>query len=512
MGFLDDFTSLKFASPAGLVLAPTLAFLLIAGYYISAGLYNITFHPLAKYPGPKSYAFTRLTWSIDVLSGKSCFRLAALHNKYGDTVRIGPNELSYTNSRVWKDVFGSQPGGKPQMQKDPLHYQKHDKTPSLHVSSDADHTRMRRLIAHAFSDKALRDQEYIMQDYSSLLISRLREVSAGGTTVNIRQWYHWALFDLFGDLCYCEPFGCLRDGKSHPWVDIIGQSIQAFMYIGLARRIPGLQKLMMKMMPKKKIEQAAWHTKFSSDLADKRMAMQTDRPDFMSFLLKYNDEKGLSIPEIRSNSNVLIPGGSETTGTFLAGATWHLLKNPDKMKKLVNEVRGAFATQEEITVVKLNQLKYLTAVIEEGLRVYPPVPSNMPRMIPPEGATVCGKWVPGGTSVAVAPWPMFTSAANFSDPTSFIPERWLGDPLYTHDDRAAFQPFSSGPRNCIGKNLAYAEMRMVMAKMVWNFDLVLQPESENWFPHEMVVVWNIPPLHIKLIPVVREPTNRVTES
>jgi len=261
---------------------------------------------------------------------------------------------------------------------------------------------------------------------------------------------------------------------------------------------------MFKMMPKEKIEQAAWHTKFSSDLADKRMAMQTDRPDFMSFLLKYNDEKGLSIPEIRSNSNVLIPGGSETTGTFLAGATYFLLKNPEKMKKLVNEVRGAFDSEEEITVVKLNGLKYLTAVIEEGLRIYPPVPSNMPRSIPPEGASICGKWVPGGTSVCVAPWPMFTSAANFSDPLSFIPERWLGDPLYAHDDRFAFQPFSSGPRNCIGKNLAYAEMRLVMAKMVWNFDLVLQPESENWFPHEMVIVWNIPPLHVKLIPVVRE--------
>jgi hypothetical protein len=47
-------------------------------------------------------------------------------------------------------------------------------------------------------------------------------------------------------------------------------------------------------------------------------------------------------------------------------------------------------------------------------------------------------------------------------------------------------------------------MRLVLAKMVWNFDLQLQPESENWFPHEMVVVWNIPPLHVKLYPVIRE--------
>jgi len=280
-------------------------------------------------------------------------------------------------------------------------------------------------------------------------MSRLHEVSKPGNAINIKQWYHWALFDLFGDLCYGESFGCLRDGKSHPWIDIIGESIQAFYYLGLSRRIPGLQKLMFKMMPKKKMEQAAWHTKFSNDLADKRMAMVTDRPDFMSFLLKYNDEKGLSVPEIRSNSNVLIPGGSETTGTFLTGTTWHLLKNPMVYKTLVEEIRGSFQSAEEITVTKLVTLKYLTAVIEEGLRIYPPVPSNMPRVIPDEGAMVCEKWLPGGTSVCVAPYPMFQM--NFAQAESFIPERWLGDPRYASDDRAAFQPFSSGPRNCIGK-------------------------------------------------------------
>jgi cytochrome P450 len=416
MSFLDDLLSFKLASLAGLVLIPSLVVCVVCtrlvlfisrgaklmileqtlGYLIFLGIYNIFFHPLSKYPGPKLYAATRLTWSLDVISGKSAFILTTLHEKYGEVVRFAPNELSYTNSKIWKDVYGSQKAGRGQMQKDPLHYQKHDKTPSLHVSNDADHTRMRRLISHAFSDKALRDQEPIMQSYSDLLMSRLHDVAKSGTATNIKQWFHWTLFDLFGDLCYGESFGCLREGKSHPWIDIIGESIQAFAYIGLARRIPGLQKLLFAMMPKKKIEQAAWHTKFSSDLADKRMAMVTDRPDFMSFILKYNDEKGLSIPEIRSNSNVLIPGGSETTGTFLTGTTWHLLKNPMIYKTLVEEIRESFNTSDDITITNLISLKYLTAVIEEGLRIYPPVPSNMPRSIPEEGAVVAGKWVPGG--------------------------------------------------------------------------------------------------------------------
>lgn len=284
------------------------------------------------------------------------------------------------------------------MQKDPLHYQKHDRTPSLHVSSDADHTRMRRLIAHAFSEKALREQEPIMQQYSSLLISRLHEVTKGGGAINIKQWYHWMLFDLFGDLCFNHSFRCVENGKSHPWIDIIGQSINAFYYIGLARRIPGLYSLMMKfIIPKKRVEQAEWHSKFSTDMADRRMAMVTDRPDFMSFVLKHNaTDKALTVPEIRSNCNVLIPGGSETTSTFLTGTTWHLCKNPSVYKSLVDDIRSTFESMEDITLARCASMKYLNAVIDEGLRIYPPVPSNMPRVIPDEGASVAGQWVPGG--------------------------------------------------------------------------------------------------------------------
>jgi hypothetical protein len=62
----------------------------------------------------------------------------------------------------------------------------------------------------------------------------------------------------------------------------------------------------------------------------------------------------------------------------------------------VEEIRSNFSTSEDITITKLLQLKYLNGVIEEGLRIYPPVPSNMPRVIPEEGAMICGKWLPGG--------------------------------------------------------------------------------------------------------------------
>jgi cytochrome P450 len=75
-----------------------------------------------------------------------------------------------------------------------------------------------------------------------------------------------------------------------------------------------------------------------------------------------------------------------------------LLKNPQKMERLQKEVRGAFESPEEMTMTALGQMPYLGACIEEGLRLYPPVPGALPRVTPREGAMVRGQWLPGGVS------------------------------------------------------------------------------------------------------------------
>ena len=90
--------------------------------------------------------------------------------------------------------------------------------------------------------------------------------------------------------------------------------------------------------------------------------------------------------------------------------TYHLLKNPAKMARLTKEIRTAFSSLEDINLVNIAQLEYLNAVIEEGLRIYPPVSVGLPRSVPEGGATVGGMWLPGGVSYpnlasfCVLPW------------------------------------------------------------------------------------------------------------
>ena len=107
-------------------------------------------------------------------------------------------------------------------------------------------------------------------------------------------------------------------------------------------------------------------------------------------------------------------------------------------------------------------------------------------------------------TISVSQYPAYRSTRNFKNPDHFDPERWLGAEEYKDDNRAVFQPFSFGPRNCLGKNLAYAEMRLILAKMVSAFDWELAPECRDWDERcDVHVLWTKPELKVRFLPVKR---------
>jgi hypothetical protein len=97
-----------------------------------------------------------------------------------------------------------------------------------------------------------------------------------------------------------------------------------------------------------------------------------------------------------SISSTFMTAGTETTATLLGGLTFMLLTHPQKMQRLVSELRGAFPTRQSMTLEKLAALEYLNACVDETLRVYPPVPTGQTRIVPESGAQICGHYVAGG--------------------------------------------------------------------------------------------------------------------
>ncbi len=106
----------------------------------------------------------------------------------------------------------------------------------------------------------------------------------------------------------------------------------------------------------------------------------------------------MSREEIGAASEILLIAGSETTATLLCGATFCLLKNPDSLQKLTEEVRNAFSSAADMTLRSLTKLPYLQACLDEALRLYPPVPGTLPRRVMPQGDVVNGQFIPGGVS------------------------------------------------------------------------------------------------------------------
>lgn len=128
-----------------------------------------------------------------------------------------------------------------------------------------------------------------------------------------------------------------------------------------------------------------------------RQARAETRPDIWELALSHNkDGTAVSQEEMYNNAIVFMMGGVETTSTLLASLTYLLLAHPDKMKRVVDEIRGTFDTEADIKIDNLQQLEYLNACIEEGLRLFPPMPTGPPRVTPTGCFTIVdGHVIPG---------------------------------------------------------------------------------------------------------------------
>lgn len=327
--------------------------------------------------------------------------MKALHEEYGDVVRIAPDELSFTDGEAWKTIYGTR-AGHGQKAKDYRFYAPPPGNAStIIVSNDADHSRFRRLLSHAFSDSSLRGQEPIITKYVDLLMRRLREnVTTGAQAIDMVAWYNFTTFDIIGDLAFGEPFDCLKNSEYHEWVSILFNAVKYNTYANVSRRLPGFSYLLPYLIPKHVIARRNRHLALTKEKVEARMTKSNQRPDFFGNILRHQDtERGFSVPELIANGSTLIIAGSETTATVLSGVTYLLLRNPRVMEKLQDEIRSRFTSEAEISFDSCNKLEYCLAVLTETLRLYPPVSAGLPRIVDTQGDTIAGNWVPGGVSI-----------------------------------------------------------------------------------------------------------------
>jgi cytochrome P450 len=224
----------------------------------------------------------------------------------------------------------------------------------------------------------------------------MREDAKENRIINMVHTFNLVTFDIISDLSFGESFGGLKTRTVHPWITAFFEfmMIRTIFIQFRDLKIPILSKLAGTVLLPFMVKRVG-AMNYTKTKIENRLQQGNERPDFMSYVLRHNDEKGMSREEIQATFNLFMIAGSETTATLLSGCVFLLQKNPHVREKLEAEIRDKFLDENEITMLSVSHLKYLDAVIEESLRCYPPVPIALNRMTPPEGATICGHWVPG---------------------------------------------------------------------------------------------------------------------
>ncbi|CAG8909915.1 unnamed protein product [Penicillium egyptiacum] len=478
-------------------IATSLILILVSRVY-----YQLFVNALGKYPGPKFAAASRIPQLYHTFKGDMLEWVSGLHATHGNVVRVAPDELSYATGEAWKGIYGHASAGKPVTEKDTRFYgPSFNGAPEILRSNGPDHSRFRRNFSHAFSDRALREQQSLICGYADSLVDNLHRTIKEDpkSKINMVRMFNLTTFDIMGDLTFGDSLNLLAGTGNTSWVSAVYVSVKTNSLRRLARYVPWTAAIAQRFIPKELKQQTVAHYQASQERVDKRIDGNhtLQKPDIWGIVMSQKEDLRLSRREMYANSQVFMVAGTETTATALSGLLYHLLMTPEKMKIIIEEVRGTFEKDSDMDMRALERMTYLNACIEEGLRIYPPVPVGLPRVTPDEGLLVCGEHIPGKTAVSVHHWATYRSAQNFRLPDQFIPERWIDDEFAT-DNKAAFQPFSFGPRNCLGKNLAYHEMRLILAKVLYNFELSLLPESIGWEKQKTFFLWEKKDLMVQL--------------
>ena len=345
------------------------------------GVYNVFFHPLRHVPGPKWKAFSDLSYVTTLLRGNMVNDVSRMHKKYGPVVRVAPNEVSFANTDSWKAIYGFKAGHKDGYEKDMHFYpQPINGSRGIVIAYGPDHGRQRRVFSHAFSDNALRDQQPLIKKYVDCLIMRLHEQVKleNKGIIDAVAWYNFITFDIIAELTFGESFHCLDNSDYHPLVQLIYATLKAVTFMNAQKRFDWLKYLIKYYVSPLALQKRQDLVQFVATSVDRRLSTEMARQDFLAPVSGGGKSSGsLSLAEVQSTAVVLMIAGSETTATTLSAATYLALSHRNVWERLVEEVRDAFESDADITIDMItDKLPYMLAVLNEALRLYPPVPTG----------------------------------------------------------------------------------------------------------------------------------------
>ncbi|KAJ7891685.1 cytochrome P450 [Mycena olivaceomarginata] len=468
-------------------------------------IYFVDPYGIRQYPGPFLAKLTSAWLGWVAQQGHRSEVVHKLHRKYGPFVRISPSEVSIADSDALGVVYAHANGALKS---------------SLY---DEFHARKRKMVSHAFSHKSVVEFEPhirlhisgLLRQWDRLYDGAVEGLSGsegeGGWTgcdgrlwLNCFPWMNYLAFDTIGDLALGAPFGMLASAHD---ATPIPATPAAFTDITFAS--PDITHISAIAVLNGRGEYAAamgvlpaWLRPFAARLAwyrararstreltgmaivavSKRLAAPTDRVDILSQLQAGSDERAepLGRKELTVEAQSFILAGSDTTANSITAIIYLLAANPAIQARLQRELDEHLCIDDDpvATHEQVKHLSYLDACINEGLRILSTSGLGLPRVVPQGGLAVCGRFFPAGSVVGVPSYTIHRDPEIWGiDPDVYRPERWF-DPEKSAAMHKTFNPFSVGPRACIGRNLARLELMLFAATLFRRYHFVLaEPEK-----------------------------------
>ncbi|KAJ7143140.1 cytochrome P450 [Mycena crocata] len=465
-------------------------------YYTGLLLSIITYricpaHSLSRYPGPLACKISKIWLAYIAYHGKLHLYVKHLHDKYGPVVRIGPNELSIVDSSAIQSILGAKgmPKG-PMWDGRQIPGPKNSGPKTVHrvliATRDLErHAESRKVWSTAFTPAAVKGYEIMLVRRVTQLVEALR--AQKGPSVDISLWCSFFSFDFMGDMAFGGGFELMRDEETRGFWYILERGLW---FPSLTQHIPWSDRLAPYLPMVGKDRRAL--ARLATEQSKRRLQEGSVHNDLFYYLMenKRTESEPTPLLLVVSNGLLAITAGSDTAASVLSNIFFYLMAHPESYKRLQAEMEKYFprgpGTQEPNDAVLLSNMSFLNAVIKETLRLQPPVPTSLQRAPTIGGGSrLIGADIvlPEGAAVLIPPYTMHRDPRYFSpDPDSFRPERWLDeieDPTFILN-QDAFIPFSAGPANCIGRNLAMLEMRMVLAHVLRAFDICFEPGYDKY--------------------------------
>lgn len=468
------------------------AFILIGGYigfHALKAYHTIYNHPLSKYPGPKAAAASN-TWHmvIEWFMGRSFLKvLQELHSTYGDIVRIGPNELHFANPQAYHDIYNSR--------------NRWDKEEHLYHSFGEDRSSFGFLHYHeakarkdvlnrTFAPREIVKAEPLVKEKVDALCDAFSDLAAKGKSADLNFAFRCMSMDVVTYLCFGKSVDAIQapDFKA-PIIVAMDEAMVTF--VGF-KHATWFKNMIINCPPKISriispgtaglVDLQESIRASIAELGEKPVEGTTsflphDQTIFHSLRSPEAFKSGTapSTDSLYEEAQALLFGGGDTTGNTLMVLFFHLMRRPEVMAKLQQEIRAAWPdlNRPAPSDRDLEKLPYLDAVIKEGLRFGNGVVAGLLRVVPKGGAIIVGETIPEGTIVSCASNFVHQDPKMFTNPTAFNPDRWLQNPGL----KDSLVAFSKGPRSCLGLNLAWMELRLAVASVVRRFDLSLTEDS-----------------------------------